>query len=732
MFKKTLLVMALILPVLLAYAPGASAVQVQLPGSSIPQFVDPLPLLDIQGGPIATAVFPDTTAAPLEIRMREFKANVMPSTFVPAWGSYNGTTVWGYRMGAAPAGVQGTYTGPVLVTQRGTPTRVKFINNLGTTYSSQLPFWKTAVDQTLHWADPLNGEANQCKMDVQPGLPPMGDCAQSYIGLIPAVPHLHGGEVPPVLDGDPDQWFLSAAPNLANYPSAKVHGHTYYSQDKTPSGNYSIFRYPNSQEAGPLWFHDHLLGGTRLNVYAGLAGGYLLQDPLNPPPADLDNPALIIPMVVQDRMFDTRGELFFPSSGINPEHPYWIPEFVGDTICVNGKVWPYLDVEAKLYRVLFINGSNARPYNITLDNATAAMYQIETDGGYLDAPVDVTSGLTLMTGERAGVIIDFRGVAPGTNVLLKNDANTPYPGGTPVAVGTEDRIIQFRVKENGTTTTPTLVNFDPADVPAPAIRTTNPIVRLPGTPAGPAVVKANIPSRNVWRTRLLTLNEVMGAGGPLEVLVNNTGYMGLSSDTTTYPGGVRPDFTAHTVRGVTDYLSEIPAEGTTEIWEIVNLTADAHPIHLHLVQFQLLSRQDFDVAGYDTLYQSLFPGGAFVPGFGPPLNYKAGNANALGGNPDVTPFLLNTPTGPDANELGWKDTVRMMPGQVTRIVVRFAPTDKAVGAPDMYYPFNPAAGGRAYVWHCHIVDHEDNEMMRHLFVNPKAGAIRSFVMGIDF
>jgi FtsP/CotA-like multicopper oxidase with cupredoxin domain len=194
-----------------------------------------------------------------------------------------------------------------------------------------------------------------------------------------------------------------------------------------------------------------------------------------------------------------------------------------------------------------------------------------------------------------------------------------------------------------------------------------------------------------------------------------------------------------------NWLSERPEEGTTEVWEIVNITADAHPIHLHLVQFQLLNRQNFNTTKYNKAYAAAFPvgydyvmgatvgPGAFIPGYGPPLDYKTGNPRALGGNPDITPFLQGAAIPPLPQENGWKDTVTMYPGQVTRILVRWAPTDLPATTPpgNATFTFNPN-GGHGYVWHCHIIDHEDNEMMRPTEVIPKSGATRSYIQGIDY
>jgi FtsP/CotA-like multicopper oxidase with cupredoxin domain len=591
-----------------------------------------------------------------------------------------------------------------------------------------LPFWWTATDQTMHWADPLNGELNDCAMAaaLNPGLPPVPPCNQNYSGPVPAVVHLHGGEVPPQLDGGPDAWFTSApvpAPGTQQ-------GHGYYSFP-VGAANAATYQYPNTQEAAPAWFHDHVLGITRLNVYAGLAGGYIITDnTTNPPPVDLNDPTKIIPLVIQDRMFDVNGQLYFPSIGINPEHPFWVPEFVGDTIAVNGKTWPYIEVEPFKYRFLFLNGSNARAYQLDFKvqgkGKSPTFWVISTDGGYLDAPVPVQQ-LTIMPGERYGVIVDFAGFRPGTTLLLQNSARTPFPGGAPVNRSTTGRVMEFRVIDPLVTPytmpPPPQTTFTPTALTP--LRSSNPIEKLAPTIVTPA-------QDPIGHTpiRRLTLNEVMGPGGPLEVLVNNTKWSGESART-------YGDFVPVLTGGITTLYSELPKEGSTEVWEVINMTADAHPIHLHLVQFQLLSRQPFDARRYMAAYDLAFPGGIYRPAFGPPLPYTPviGGVSdptlcsepgaVCGGNPDpgALGLLLGVPAPPLPQEQGWKDTVIMYPGEVTRIAVRWAPQD-ATATVANYFPFDPN-GGHGYVWHCHIIDHEDNEMMRPDLVQLNPAASRT-------
>jgi len=740
---KVLLLACLIVSAGTWGAMAAQSPQVPLASKAIPKFVDPLPSLD--------AIVAGTDQ--IELQMTEFQAEVLPTgTFTP--GVVPKTWVWGYLQPGQTT--RASYLGPVIVATRGQPTEMKFVNNLGSAATTNVLAYKYSTDQTLHWADPLGdpdmkNKCNHMVMFPSPGEP--DGCDQNYNGPVPAAVHLHGGEVPPQLDGGPDSWFTS---------DGSYQGHGFYSKDGNGLKNYSIYRYPNEQQGAPIWFHDHTLGATRLNVYAGLAGGYLIKDPVNDPA----NLPPLVPLVIQDRMFDTNGQLFFPADTAanllwtpNPEHPYWVPEFVGDVIVVNGKAWPYLTVEKKRYTFLFLNGSNARTYEMFLiDPAGVAtpprMWVIGTDDGYLDKPVQVKK-FTMMSGERYQVIVDFSTVPAGTNLVLKNTAKTPFPAGAAPIATTVGQIMQFRVNGNAVNDT----TFNPA-VAGATLRG--------GAGQGPAIMRlvnaatgALAAGVTAQKTRQLTLNEVMGMpqaavnpvtgvltnypGGPLEILVNNTKWDGkriVGVANGMYELLPRGDFPSG--------VSETPNEGDTEIWEIVNLTADAHPIHLHLTSFQLLNRQNFNVTAYTAAYNAAFPGGGydpmtgqpypvgvFIPGFGPPLDYNTGITRALGGNPDIAAFangkkkyLLGAPTPPLPEEAGWKDTVIAYPGQVTRLAVRWAPQDVPIGTIGSY-PFDPN-GGDGYVWHCHIVDHEDNEMMRPNYVTVNPGAARTYIKGTDF
>jgi FtsP/CotA-like multicopper oxidase with cupredoxin domain len=617
---------------------------------------------------------------------------------------------------------------------------VKYVNSLPVKPYLQKSL---SVDQTVHFADPLAQMGSQVP----------------YAGPPPGVVHLHGAEVPSAYDGVPEAWFT---------PDGK-RGRAYSSVSPTDP-NAAIYHYPNKQPATTLWFHDHALGMTRMNVLSGLTGMYLLRDqydtglatnPLGLPAGDQE-----VELVIQDRQFDTNGQWYFPD-GTEPNptatppqvlngdppnpgvHPFWIPEFFGDTIVVNGRTWPYLEVEPRRYRFRVVNGCNARFLRMALDDSTRAaagpvIWQIGTDGGLLDRPVKPTDhenlsrvALFLAPGERADVIVDFTGLA-GKSLTLTNDAQFPFPSGGPVTVGLDDRVMQFRVTKPLSSSDTT---YNPASG-APVrggVNQPKSIVRLSNPTTGN--VAAGVITDVV---RQLVLVEVEGPGGPVEVLLNNTKWSGLREGSTEIAGGAGSG-----VDGSGNHVTEQPRIGATEVWEILNLTQDAHPIHLHLIQFQLRNRQEITstIAAdgskrypYRDAWNAKFPGGkygglvnpidpnttwgsvtyapgTYIPGFGPPLAYASPNADgAIGGNLAFKPFLTGPLIVPEASEVGWKDTIKSYPGYVTRIVARWTPQETPVGQSgpgQNAFPFDPTSGP-GYVWHCHILDHEDNEMMRPL------------------
>jgi FtsP/CotA-like multicopper oxidase with cupredoxin domain len=694
--------------------------QTWLPGDTIfaeYAFEQKLPVF----GPGYNADFPRVDADHnhyLQVTMKEINQQVFPDR--------KPTRVWAYEIADADTG---TILGPAhwpavtVDSMRNIPVNVKYVNDL--------PSWDpvndstdddftagglvqglVTVDQTIHWANPLGDTG---AMICESASPP-AECFEPYTGTVPAVPHLHGGETASAYDGGPEQWFTADGAHQ---------GKDYESLFPVP-GNQAVYRYYNYQDPGTLWFHDHALGATRTNVYSGLASFYLIRSNYKEP-RNLPSGAYEIEMAIQDRQFDTNGQLYFPDGSgdtagnlngppPNPTiHPFWIPEFAGDVVIVNGIPWPKLEVEPRRYRFRLLNGSNARFYNLSFGNMT--VYVIGRDDAYLNRPVPVHEVL-FAPGQRVDLIVDFA-QAQDENVTVTNNASVPYPSGdlVPGDTGQEGmaQIMRFQVTHN-------LLSRD---------RSCNPATGGCGLPW----YARTVPLTNghggysyhvkVDKVRQLVLKEVGSDDGPLDVLVNNTKWDGLHSP------NIAASFPV-------DGVSELPQVGSTELWEIINLTMDAHPMHTHLVQFQVLNRQPFlqdpenPAVGYPGVWAAAFgspdtaplgscTAGQLCPGYGPPLPYNnygrttvinGRTVPVLGGNPDVGPYLLGAPRPPSADEAGWNDTAIVMPGEVLRLVVRWAPTSEPeylVQPGDNFYPFDPTQGP-GYVWHCHIIDHEDNEI----------------------
>jgi spore coat protein A len=428
-------------------------------------------------------------------------------------------------------GYDGRSPGPTFEAVRGEPLLVEWVNALPSRHF--LP-----IDHNIHGAE-------------------------SSKPAVRAVTHVHGARAPAGSDGYPEDWYAS--------------------------GHSALYHYPNGQDAATLWYHDHAMGITRLNIYAGLFGAFNVHDAeeqaLGLPTGEFD-----LPLTLCDRLIATDGKLYYPVSD-DPSAP-WVSECHGNAVLCNGKLYPYFEVEPRRYRLRLINVANTSFFDLSLSHGHA-FQQIGSDQGLLSAPLE-RSRIELYPAERADVVVDFTGLA-GEAVQLRQHS---------------EAILEFRVRDRG--------HRDTSVLPA-ALR---PVTRI-----DPA---------SAVRDRLLTLGEQDDAGGnPMMMLLDGKSWSAP--------------------------ITENPRQGSIETWSFVNISGDAHPIHLHLVRFQIIDRRPFDLFAWNAHRTVKYTGPAQPP---PP------------------------------HEAGWKDTVRADPGMVTRIVMHFE------GEP-----------GR-YVWHCHYLEHEDNEMMR--------------------
>jgi spore coat protein A len=457
-----------------------------------------------------------------------------------------------------------------------------------------------------------------------------------------AIPHLHGGHTAARFDGTPDQWWTADGV-------------------KGPSYTTDTFTYLNDQPASLLWYHDHTMGATRFKPYLGLAAAYVIFD-------KVDNGTTIngqnvpsgygkyhLPLVLQDKQFNDddpattnvneNGTLFYPTVGISLVHPIWVPEFFGDTPVVNGKAYPYLDAQPRRYRLRLLNGSQARFYNLHFNTAgnDLPFWVIGSEQGLLPKPAQMTN-LLIAPGERFDVIVDFTGIPLGSTVMMTNDANAPYPDGDPANVTDLMKInINTAVPANDPDT-----SVLPANLKLPAVP------KLAATP--------RVPPRDI------VLKENTDAiDNPIEVLLN--GY--------------------HFMDPTTDFIKA----GTTETWQWINLTVDAHPMHPHLVASQVVNRQAFDVAAYTTAWNAYLASGRTLA------------------KPDVSAYLIGDPIPPAPEEMGYKDTVKAPPGYVTRTRAKFNLPVTSI----LDYDWKTKSFG-SWVYHCHILEHEENDMMRPFVV----------------
>jgi len=665
--------------------------------TTIPKYVTPLLIPPVMPRAGTVKLKGGKNADYYEISVRQFQQQILPASLPK-------TTVWGY--GAVKSASKNgllLHNAPSLTIEAkwNTPVRVKWINELKDVNGNYLPHL-LPIDPTLHWANPPGGPGGT---DVRPDFTgktyvPLADFTDpntqytQYTGPVPMVTHVHGAvAVNDDSDGYAEAWYLPAANNI---PAGYATEGTWYNFFKGKAQaaynvawgpGYAVFQYPNSFRAATIWYHDHSLGMTANNVYAGPAGFYIIRGgpggdeavvdsrtgtkAVLPGPAPKENDKFPpnkayyeIPIAIQDRVFNTDGSLFYPDSrayfGDSPDpidsfipdsdvSPIHNPEFFGNTIMVNGNTWPYLQVERCRYRLRLLNGCDSRTLVLKFEDPRVKVWQIGNEAGFLVAPVnmnetplhpgDVLDGTArvLMGGaERADLIVDFSAVPAGSSFRLLNLGPEAPFGGLPVDPNeladpnTTGQVMRFDVVPalSADATTPPQFLQLPAIAPLPAATTTR------------KLVLAELTSNQGWDVPVETrLGTVDGAGN-------------------------------YEVQKWMDPVTENPAVGATEIWEFYNTTIDAHPMHIHEVAFEVVDRQAITIADQNT---------------------EAGTGTVA--------LVPDTVRGPQPWEKGRKDTVIALPGEVTRVKATFTTPGQ-------------------FVWHCHIVEHEDNEMMRPFRIGP--------------
>jgi FtsP/CotA-like multicopper oxidase with cupredoxin domain len=648
------------------------SVYAQIPGGTldpgdVPQYVTPLLIPPVMPKAGTINLVSGKTADYYEISMRQISQQILPAGMPK-------TTVWGYGAvkSASKKGLL-LHNAPSLTFEAiwNRPVRVKWINELVDGNGNYLPHL-LPVDPTLHWTNPPGATNGR---DMRPEFP---STPGRYTGPVPIVTHLHGAVgVGDESDGYAEAWCLPAAGNIpAGYATEGTWYNFFKSNAQARFGaswgaGFAIFQYPNKNRASTLWYHDHALGMTRLNVYAGPAGFYIVRggsadtvmDSRTGMPAVLPGPAPAvgdpaglayheIPIAIQDRSFNADGSLFYPDNraffdGIMGPYipdtdisPIWNPEFFGNMMMVNGNTWPYLRVDKRRYRFRFLNGCNSRFLILDFNNIPGVeVWQIGNEGGFLATPANLTAdnGNWLLMGpaERADVIGDFTNVPRGRYVLGNVGPDEPFGGGDPgfdfepADSGTTGQVMEFRVGSTG----------------APDPTTPPEFLQLPAIAA--------FPPASVTR-RLALLEELSDdfVDAPAEA------HLGTVNGNPVAGHGVLVQ------KMWADRVTENPQLGATEVWEFYNATADAHPIHIHEIVFEVVNRQPIFV---DEENQTV---------------------EVTGSTRTAEPW-----------ETGFKDTVIAYPGELTRVKARF-----------------DTAG--QFVWHCHIVEHEDNEMMRPYRIGP--------------
>ncbi|XP_048560123.1 multicopper oxidase LPR1 homolog 2-like [Triticum urartu] len=492
-----------------------------------------------------------------------------------------------------------TVPGPTIVAMKGVPTHVTWTNHLPPDHI--LPW-----DRSLAAAGLGNGTG------------------------VPTVTHLHGGVQQSSSDGNSMAWFTSGFAATGPHFSSPA------------------YEYPNQQPPGNLWYHDHAMGLTRVNILASLLGAYRVSDPAAEAPLGLPSgEEFDRNLVLFDRDFKSDGSLFMNATGNNPKvHPQWQPEYFGAVIVANGKAWPFLRVRRRRYRFRILNASNARFFRLSLSGGLRFVH-VGSDSVYLARPVP-TKEFLLAPSEIADVVVDFAG-AKDDAVTLRSNAPTPYPGDLDEKAETV-AVMKFLVARKP--------EHDPSTMPAALMPW------YPKPDAREAVVTRHIAMYKYAKK---------GTDEPTHMYLNGVPY--------------------------TDPVTESPREGTSELWEVINLTDDDnHPLHVHLAVFAVLRQRSLQRVNE---FRDCMQGSASSGAGGRNDALACGMQRHLaGGRTHVVP----------RQERGWKNVFKVRPSTVATLLVRFMPLEEPSGKSGRF-PFDVTAGP-GYVYHCHILDHEDNEMMR--------------------
>jgi FtsP/CotA-like multicopper oxidase with cupredoxin domain len=535
------------------------------------------------------------------------------------------SSIWGF---------EGTVPGPTIEAERGKPVTVEWRNELEGAFPVSVTVAPEAMD--------ADGVPVQCLPGLSAGEPDRH--AAELTGH--TVVHLHGGLTPASYDGWAENLFAPGQPALSHYPM--------------------------DQRAALLWYHDHVMGITKLDVYVGLAGLWIVRDDRERELGLPEGPPFEVPLLIQDRNFDLDEQGRLTGRLVHKTDPEIMEAFPPFTV-VNGKVWPVLEVQPATYRFRVLNGSNARTYRLVLlrDGAPALerITQIGTDHGLLRAPAPVPSdGLVLASAERADLLVDFSDLSSGSELTVLNTAAAPFDGSSFPAADAEGaadvegllpypQVLRFRVGGEAASrrSIPRELasDFEPPAAEALAGARRRAI----------ALVERELEDE----PNMLTMRELAVAAeaddGPV-VAVTDSG------------GTIRYRVVAAHFEDTTTFF---PMLGEYEVWQLINLTGDTHPIHLHLDPFQILAR-------YAIRYQ--------IPDGGIAERDLAATVMLERDPDDELDHAI------DDNERGLKDTARVNPNEIVEIAVRFT-----------------TYSGR-YMYHCHILEHEDRDMMRPFVTMP--------------